>query len=129
MANPVQELVRIATDLQRRVANLERREGSPLTVPSNLVLASDAVTVLRPYHTLEPQTGTTDDLSTVNGGRDGMVITFRVKDLGDTITVKDGTGNLRLASDFAMDSQQDTIQLIYDATLDLWLELCRSSNA
>lgn len=129
MANVVQELVKIATGLQQRVANLERREGSLLTVPTNLVIATDAVTITRPYHTLEPQTSTTDDLATISGGKDGFILTLRVKDSGDTITIKDGTGNLRLTGDFAMDSQQDTIQLIFDATLNVWLELCRSNNA
>lgn len=126
----LEEIVKLLSKLERKVTNLERREGAPITVPTNLIIASGVVTITRPYHTLEPETGTADDLATVNGGKDGVIITLRVKDSGDTITVKDGTGNLQLAGgDFAMDNRHDTIQLIYDATLIAWLELSRSNNS
>lgn len=123
------EIIKIVTRIEKEIADLKRREGTPITVPTNLVIATGAVTVIRPYHTLEPESGTADDLATVNGGKDGRIVTLRVKDSGDTVTLKDGTGNLRLTGDFAMDSQQDTIQLLYDATLAVWLELCRSNNS
>jgi hypothetical protein len=125
----LEDIVKLLSKLERKVTHLERREGAPITVPTNLVIASGAVTVTRPYHTLEPESGTADDLATINGGKDGKLITLRVKDSGDTITVKDGTGNLQLAGDFAMDNRHDTIQLIYDATLTAWLELSRSNNS
>lgn len=80
------------------------------------------------YFKLVPETGTADDLDTINGGEHGEIITLAVRDSGDTITVKDGTGNLNLAGDFAMDTQTDTIMLICDATHG-WMELSRSNNA
>ena len=57
-----------------------------------------------------------------------LVIRSATSGGADTVTVKDG-GNLAIAGDFAMDSVQDTMELIYDVGQTKWLELSRSSNA
>ena len=50
-------------------------------------------------------------------------------DTGDTITVKDNTGNLQLSGDFAMDNEADKITLIYDDAISKWCEITSSGNA
>lgn len=95
---------------------------------TGLTIASGAVTVTRGYHTLAGEGGVADDLATINGGVDGMRLVLRAVDAAVTITVKDGTGNIQCAGDFALDNAQDTIELIYDAALSAWLELGRSDN-
>ena len=63
-----------------------------------LTLVSGAVTVSQVRHTIAAETGATDDLatltidSTIPSGYVGVVILQA--DAGDTITIKDGTGNI-----------------------------------
>ena len=99
------------------------------TPPGPLTIASGVITVTRSYHTVATQSGdATDDLDTINGGQDGMRLVLRAVDDADTVVVKDATGNIALAGDCSLTHTQDTIELIYDATLAKWLELGRSDN-
>lgn len=70
-----------------------------------------------------------DDIDTINGGIEGdlLVICPSTSGGADTVTAKDGTGNLHLNGDFAMDHVDDRMTLIRTATG--WNELARSSNA
>jgi hypothetical protein len=68
----------------------------------------------------------TDDLDTINGLLDGDVLIVSPNSDSQTIIAKDGTGNLRLAGDFTMDSITDRLMLISDGTL--LYELSRSDN-
>lgn len=83
------------------------------------------------YIKLQPETGNTDDLDTItaNTWDEGRMLVLSVKDAADTITVKDATGNLNLAGDFALDSRRDRITLQYDTDLSEWCEIARSNNA
>lgn len=63
---------------------------------------------LQDYHesyVLQAQSGTADDVDTITGGYDGQVLDF-VADSGDTITFKDGTGNINLGSDVAVSGNE-----------------------
>lgn len=88
-------------------------------------IAGGVVTLLNNFHRLDGQGGVADDLDTVNGCLAGTVITISIVD--DTITVKDGTGNIQCNGDFAMDSTLDTFTMMFDGTN--WLEISRSNNA
>jgi len=70
----------------------------------------------------------TDDLDTINGGKEGDIIVLKAEDSARTVVVKHGTGNLQLnaQADFSMDNANDVIILIYDGTN--WLEISRSNN-
>lgn len=96
-----------------------------------LTIASDAITVGNSsLIRLLPESGTTDDLATINGGYDGQLIVLCTANTGDTITVKDNTGNIQLAGgDFAMDATSDTLTVLYSAALSKCLEIARSNNA
>lgn len=70
--------------------------------------------------------GITDELATINDGTSGAIVFIR--NMAD-ITVKDGTGNIKLAGgDFYMDfsSTQCTLTLFFDGTD--WLEVCRATD-
>lgn len=61
-----------------------------------------------------------DDLDTINGGRDGMVLLLRQANAARVVTVKDGTGNVTLAAD--ADLLNDAyMKLIYNAALAKWI--------
>ena len=93
-----------------------------------LTITSDAVTATKSYHTVDTEGGAaTDNLATINGGTAGDILILRTANNARDVTVKDGTGNIALASDFLMDTIQDTITLLYNGTT--WLEICRSNNA
>ena len=75
------------------------------------------------YFTLLPETGTADDLDTINGGLDGVVIYVRNENVTNTITLKDGTGNLDLlGADVVLNAINVVQALIYDAVQALWLK-------
>lgn len=67
-----------------------------------------------------PETGSADNLATLNGGFDGCIVMFSGA-AGKTITFKDGTGNLKMAGDSAMDNFDDTIMFVNRG--GSWLEL------
>ena len=77
-----------------------------------------------------PETGVTDDLDTITAtsANDRQTIVIRTDAVGNTITLKDGTGNLMLSADFAMDHISDMIQLYYDHSITVWIEQSRSDN-
>ena len=91
-----------------------------------LTIATGAVTRTQDYHVIAAETGTSDDLDTIN--LDGTVnytvnsITYRprimmVADGGDSITLKHGTGNLDLPNDTDVTLTDDAyIMLFYDGT-------------
>ncbi len=100
---------------------------TPMT--GELTIASDAITVTGSYHRVDTQSdAASDDLSTINGGVDGMRLVLRAENTARTVVVKDGVGNIQCVGDMSLDNTQDTIELIYDGTLTAWLEICRSDS-
>ncbi|MPZ57626.1 MAG: hypothetical protein GEU91_14225 [Rhizobiales bacterium] len=93
--------------------------------PQFAQIASGAVTVTKGYAVVSCETGSADDLATINGAFDGALLALSGT-AGETITVKDGTGNLKLAGDCVLDNFDDTLTLIKRGTD--WLELSRSNN-
>ncbi len=62
---------------------------------TELIINSDAITIAQANHKLQPQTGTSDNLSTISGTRDGDFGVLYVSDFGtDTITIKHNVGNI-----------------------------------
>jgi hypothetical protein len=67
-----------------------------------------------------------DDLDTINAVNTGDIVVFRSASSFRTIVFKDGTGNLRLDSDFSLNNINDTIVLVWTGAF--WLEISRSDN-
>lgn len=66
-----------------------------MATATELTLASDAITVTQSNHKLQPQTGTSDNLSTISGTSAGDCGILYVSDFGtDTITIKHNVGNI-----------------------------------
>jgi hypothetical protein len=73
---------------------------------TTLTIASGVVTATQQLHIIAAETGTADDLDTITVGFSDLIAagntyrpSIRIKaDSGDTITVKDSTGNIALAS-------------------------------
>lgn len=93
-----------------------------------LTVASGAVVVSQSYHKIDTESdAATDDLDTLtaSGVTEGFVVVLRAENTARVVTVKDGTGNLLLSSDCALDATDRTLTLIYDGAN--WRELARSS--
>ena len=77
---------------------LVQGEIETLTIATGVITASKAIVIV------QAETGTADDLATINGLKIGQQITL-IADTGDTITLKDGTGNLVIdGNDFDLDA-------------------------
>jgi hypothetical protein len=100
------------------------------SAPTMLTIASGVITITQDSHRIETEGGAaSDNLDTINGGTDGKVILLRAYDTTHTVVVKNGTGNIRCGTDMSLDSQEDTITLVYAGNISVWLELSRANNA
>ena len=81
---------------------------------SNLTIASDTITPTHSFHALLPQSGSSDDLDTINGGVEGQILVL-MRGSG-TITIKHDEDNINTigGSDFAMNSSNDVSVLLYN---------------
>lgn len=80
-------------------SNLFRVTDFLLFTRNGQTISSGAVTTTTNYLKVAAETGSTDDLDTVNGYSLGRPLIMEAQS-GDTITVKDGTGNINCGSDF-----------------------------
>ena len=97
----------------------------------NVTIASDAITVTHSYHIVDTEAaGATDNLSTISGGVDGMVIVLRQLSSARDITVKHNIGNILLsgAADRVLDNLSDKITLFYDSAAAKWNEIAFGNN-
>lgn len=94
----------------------------------NLTIVSGAITVFMDWHFVTVESGTADDLITINGGREGQRLTLSPSaSVNNTITVTTG-GNIRVASAgaFVMGNARD-VHLTAKRGTD-WIENGRSDN-
>lgn len=97
-------------------------------VSSTVTIASGAITAQRNYHLVAGEGGLADDLTDITAAVDGQMLVLRAASDSVTITVK-STGNIKTSgSDMVLDNHHDTITLIWDNALSLWLEISRSNN-
>jgi len=83
---------------------------------STLTIAVGVITVALNYYIIAAEAGVTDDLVTINGGLTGQPLAISA-DAGDTITVKNGTGNIVITGgyDFVLTGDR-VLLLFYDGT-------------
>lgn len=120
--------------------DVENAAGTAQGVQTNIHIGSSGQNVGRHIYTIAagvitvgygrnveiaPESGTADDLVTINGGEDHQVISLQIQS-GNTVTVKDGTGNLVTNGDFVMNNPADGMTL--ENRGGSWIELSRSNN-
>jgi len=102
-----------------------------LGTPTELTISGGVITVTQSYHEVDTQNDdATDDLDTINGGTNAMLLCLTAENAARTVVVKDGTGNIALDGgvDFSLDTRKDRIILQYDSRIPAWVEWSRSSN-
>ena len=107
----------MAVDVNELQAALEALQYLTLDTATELTISSGAITATQGCHKLQPESGTVDDLATINGLDAGDLLVLYVSDKGtDTITIKHGTGNISClgAADVAI--SQGAAIFYYDGT-------------
>lgn len=120
MATKLQKLSRDVSDLQRMpTGSIWTMGAQPLVIDAGVVTISASSL----YYIL-PETGTTDNLNTINGGRAGKVICLRTTD-GNTIILKHGTGDISLTGgvDQTLDDIRLFSMLVFDDNQDVWIPM------
>lgn len=89
---------------------------------SNLVISSGIITVTKTICSVDTEGGaSTDDLITINGGYEGLIIAIRAYNSSRTIVIKE-TGNiLSGGSKIELDDVNKYVLLIYDDGLSKWI--------
>lgn len=93
------------------------RQGPSLTI------ATGAITVTNSYHKVDTEAAAaSDDLDTINGGEDGMVLRIVAVNNTRSIVIKDGTGNIYCdgSVDITLDDSREYVDLFYDGEQSFW---------
>jgi hypothetical protein len=87
-----------------------------------LTIASDAITVTRSVHAVAPESGTADNISTINGGVAGQYLTLRPVSSSHVITIVRSVGNIRLdaSANKVLNGSLSSIRLYYNGSL--WVQ-------
>lgn len=96
---------------------------------TELTIAGGAITVTRSYHVVDTQgDDPQDNLDTINGGVDGMILILRAANSARTVQLRE-SGNIELEGISAwLNSMYSTITLLYDLGRTKWVQLAHSDN-
>jgi hypothetical protein len=96
--------------------------------PVSATIATGVITATASRVAVDTEGGAaSDSLDTVNGGADGdFLILSAVNGVSRTVTVKNGTGNIFLASDRLLNSTRDRVVLLRYASG--WIEIAYSAT-
>lgn len=115
------------TRLEKELAELKtqhNRTGLFLGKSREVTIAAGSATVVGNYLWLIPESGNSDDLTTLVDDIDAKVVFLRCADAAYTITIKDGTGNILLPSgDVTLAGITQVIPLIKDEAQSAWITL------
>ena len=84
-----------------------------LEAASALTVASGVITITQGHHKVAGESAADDEVDTISGGAEGLVILLRSD--GNAITYKNGTGNLATEADVIVDDGE-YILLVYDGS-------------
>lgn len=100
-----------------------------LAAATTLTIASGIVTRTQTFHLISPQTGTSDDLDTINGGTAGKLMVIRPTS-GNTINLTTA-GNIvnPTGATLVLDQTYKAVWLIYDGGLSKWIVIGGSGGA
>lgn len=118
VANKIQELNRSVSELQNR------QTGGLWTLNyRSLTISSGAIDIVAgAFYIVEPESGTSDNLDTINNGFSGKIIGIRPSS-GNTITLRHGVDNINLpgGANVALDDPNVLYSLVYDGDQSAWI--------
>ncbi len=98
-------------------------QNSIYEAATELTIVAGTVARTQAVHTIDTQgDAPTDDLDSISGGADGLIVRVRAENVARTVVLKHGTGNLELGgSDITLNELDKYIELQYDSVLSKWL--------
>lgn len=102
---------------------------------TELIINAGSITVTQSYHTVDTQADAAeDDLDTIAGVSEGMIVILRAEHTDRTVVVKNGTGNIICGGDIYLDDVNKHVALICDDSGDMnllytWREVVFMVNA
>lgn len=96
-----------------------------------LTISTGAVTATGSNHDIDTESdAASDDLDTINGGREGALLIVRATHTDRTVTIKHNTGNILTqdGNDIALDDTNKLVVLQYHSALSKWLVMSAPSN-
>jgi hypothetical protein len=107
----------MAADVNELQAAIEAHEFLTLEAATELTIDTGEITAVQACHKLQPESGTEDDLDTINGMDEGDILVLYASDVGtDTITIKHGTGNLSCVGAADIEMANGAVICYYDGT-------------
>lgn len=100
----------------------ERLFGSAVSFPT---VAGGVLHVTTSYAVPAPESGVADAVETISGGSDGAMLVI-TGTTGNTLTFRDGIGNLKLGADRVLDDFGDSLMLVRRGAD--WIELSYADN-
>ncbi len=104
--------------------NLFGGEKFSFGAPTELTIAAGVITPTQTRHTVDTEAdAATDDLVTITAGADGDVVILTPENAARVVTIKQ-TGNIELyGANFALDSLEDLVVLMYDTLNATWFAI------
>ena len=104
----------VSTDGDLVVGGDVNLDGCLILSSENHTISTGAITVSASLVTINAESGSTDDLDTINGGATGYVLFLRPSG-SVTITLKHGTGNINCPNGSDLALQYQRAIMLYDA--------------
>ena len=105
------------------------KKGRILSKGANLTIASGAITVTDSYHIVDGESGGSDALTDINGGKQaGQILVLQSANSSNDITVTHNTAKICLngSANFVLNTNIDTLTLMYDGAK--WVQISSSNN-
>lgn len=94
------------------------------TLGPELTISSGVITATHSRHLVDTEAdAASDNLDTINGGTDGMILIIQPADDARTVSVQDGTGNINLPSNRNLAESGDILVLMYAGNVSEWREI------
>lgn len=133
VANDVLTAAQLNTDIRDNEEYLKAYLHPDAT--TELTINAGSITVTQTYHTVDTQADAgEDDLDTIAGVSEGMIVILRAEHTDRTVVVKNGTGNIVCGGDIYLDDVNKHVALICDDSGDMnllytWREVTFTANA
>ena len=110
-----------ADDLKTRLAMALSDAGIlQFADATTLTISAGGVTVTQNYHKIATEgAAASDDLDTITGGADGLILFLKTNDSAKDVVIKHNTGNILCSGggDLTLGTNYDVVVLLYDGTL------------
>ena len=94
---------------------------------SELTISSGVITITGSFHTVDTEgDSSSDDLTTINGGREGQLLIIKAAHTARTVVLKNASANIVCGSDFSLDSIYDMAVLMFISSK--WLSISLQNN-